>query len=907
LIQPTTLSRAIALAIVSGAFAAPGSFAQDAAPAQRVEITGSAIKRIDAETAVPVTVFKMDDLRKEGISTTEQLISKIGASQSTTVGSNSVGAETGGASFADLRGLGSNKTLILLDGRRIANNAIDGSAPDLNMIPFGALERVEVLRDGASALYGTDAIGGVINFITRKSIEGGSISLSYEKPQNSGGESGGLNLAFGYGSLSTNGFNLFGVIDYQKQKQITSAQREFGSTGYIPSKGLGKSSGNTFPANWFQLDDAGNFSGTQNPAAPDCNANPYLFPPSTPGGCRYDFTKWVDLIPKTERLSGFFKSDISLSENHTLGLSYFVTKGKNSTSIAPVPYGGYDVNPTLADGVTPNPFYPGNAQGPVIPAGVIIDPTQPITVSYRDVAGGPRQAESHNTQQRFVVSLDGTLADWDYKTGISFNQNKLVTKITGGYTDDNLIGEGLLNGIINPFGEQSPEGQTYIDNAAARGTLHTAKGDVWSVDGQASREIGDWFGSGKQVALAVGGEYRKEKFSDVADPFSALVFASSGFDPATDNRGDRNVYAIFSQIDMPVLSNLDLTLAVRYDKYSDFGNTTNPKVGFVFRPTKEFLLRGSYSTGFRAPSLYELNSPITYTNTGNSYNDPVLCPGGVPAPGYAAPEVCDTQFTLQAGGNPALKAETAKNTTLGMLFEPAAGTSFSLDLWWIKLKQSIAALDEELIFGDPTKYADLFKRNGTNQISTNTADCSPFDPATCGYVINTNQNLGGINTNGVDIAGSYKLKTDTTGTFNFQLNATYINKYEYQQEEGGIWLQNVGVYSGAGPIFRWQGNITATWSYDQWSIGIGNRYKSGYYDQNAAAPDFVNQVSDYSLWDLYGSWSPIKDINLTLGVRNVLDTDPPFSNQLRSFQVGYDPRFTDPAGRAYYLKATYNF
>lgn len=169
MMMETVLSRSLRVMFAGSAalMLAQPAFAQDA-PIQRVEITGSAIKRIDAETAVPVTVVKMADLKKEGITTVEQVLANLSVSQSSQGTSQVVGSGTGGASFADLRGIGANKTLILLNGRRLANNALDSSAPDLNMIPFAALERVEVLRDGASSLYGSDAVGGVINFITKK-------------------------------------------------------------------------------------------------------------------------------------------------------------------------------------------------------------------------------------------------------------------------------------------------------------------------------------------------------------------------------------------------------------------------------------------------------------------------------------------------------------------------------------------------------------------------------------------------------------------------------------------------------------------------------------------------------------------------------------------------------------------
>ena len=194
-------------------------------------VTGSAIKQIDAETAVPLTVVRMADLKKQGITTVEQAMASLTSVQVQTNTSFSVGCSNcGGASFADIRGIGENKTLVLLNGRRIANNAINGAAPDLNAIPFAAIDRIEVLRDGASALYGTDAIGGVINFITRRDVQGGSITLGADKPQHDGGRSKNGSLSFGYGDLDTQNFNIFGFIDYQHQNVISGSQRPFNAT-----------------------------------------------------------------------------------------------------------------------------------------------------------------------------------------------------------------------------------------------------------------------------------------------------------------------------------------------------------------------------------------------------------------------------------------------------------------------------------------------------------------------------------------------------------------------------------------------------------------------------------------------------------------------------------------------------
>jgi len=900
MLKRTVLSRSLLMAFSGTAylFGAP-AMAQQApadqpAQLQRVEVTGSAIKRIDAETAVPVTVIKMDDLKRQGVTTIEQALASISAGQSQQGTSQAVGLGTGGASFADLRGLGANKTLVLLNGRRIANNTIDGSSPDLNMIPFAALERVEVLRDGASALYGTDAIGGVINFITRRDLTGGTISVGYDSPQHPGGKAYNANVVAGFGNLDTDGFNVLGALDYQKQRPISAPQREFGSTGFLPDRGIFKSSGSTDPANYSQGGPSAN------PAGPACTQNSYIFNQSG-SSCRYDYTKWVDLVPDTERASGFVKGTLKLAGDNQVNLEYFVTKVINKTTIAPVPFAALTMNPGTQ-------FFPGNGKTPA-PTNFTIDPTKPISIRWRDVPNGPRQEQDTNLQQRIVAGYEGSVVGWDVNTAVSYNKNENTHDVTGGYADGGIITPGVANGVINPFGAQTAAGQALLDSALVKGKLFGGTSDSWTVDARASREVGDWLHAGRAAALAVGAEFRRESLSFSANPVvaSALV-ASTGVDPSTNQQGSRTVSAVYSELNVPITSTLDITGALRYDRYSDFGNTINPKISFRWQPIQQVLVRGAYSTGFRAPSLYELNNPNTYNNTANSWNDPVRCPGGVAQPGFAASDVCNTQFIVVNGGNKNLAPEKAKNATLGLVLEPINNLTLGFDFWAVKLKNQISVLPDTLIFADPVKNAGLFHRGADGSLSIDGSQCPGVN---CGYITDTTSNLGGVNANGVDLSATYRWKPTGLGTFNVSFNGTYVNKYEYQQEQNGDWLQNAGVYSGTAPIFRWQHTVNVSWSRDAWGLGIVNRFKSGYDDQNdpnqVSDPSYFDRVSSYSVWDIYGSWTPTKQFSVTLGIRNAFDRAPPFSNQGATFQVGYDPRFTDPTGRAYYMRASYTF
>jgi iron complex outermembrane receptor protein len=883
--------------------AAHTALAQDAsgsAPIQRVEITGSAIKRIDAETAVPVTVIRIDDLKKQGVTTIEQVMSNLSVSQSQQGTSQVVGLGTGGASFANLRGIGANKTLVLLNGRRLANNAFDSSAPDLNMIPFAALERVEVLRDGASALYGSDAVGGVINFITKKNYTGGTVTVGADAPRGAGGRSKSLNVGFGAGDLGADGWNVFGVIDHQEQKAIGGLDRPF-NTRYA-----GGLSPTTSPANYYQDGASGN------PAAPACTDAPNLIAAKGGTSCQMTTSSFVDYVPKSERTTGLLKGTFRINENHELGLEYMASQSRIGSQIAPVPYGGLIQNRTRPDGSL-NPYFPGNpgaitpniALNPLFDDGLGGASAQPgfVHVKWRDLPNGPRADENTNTQQRFIASMSGVLAGWDYEGAFSYNENKVRENLKG-YSDGGIITAGVLNGVINPYGAQSAAGDALIASAALDGNVQNAKGTTTGLDFHVSHELGDWFGAGKKAAIALGTEAHREKFLSAANPeYAAKVVASTGIDPDTRNEGSRTVYAGYAEMNVPILSTLDITAALRFDKYSDFGSTTNPKLGFRFQPTKQILMRGSFSTGFRAPSLYEINAAQSYTNSA-IYDDPVNCPGGAPIGGKSAAANCGQQFQVLSGGNTALQPEKSRNATIGFVFEPINNLTLGLDFWSLNLKNAIGSLSQDDVFTDPVKYASIYHRTASGNLATDGSQCP--NPLTCGFVDLRTQNLGGTRTNGVDVSTLYRMRTASAGNFNFQLNSTYVHKYEYQNSEGGEWIQNVGIYSGTGPVFKWQNNLSLNWNKGEFGAGLAGHHKTGYLDQdNDLEPG--HRVASYTTFDGYLSWAMKKGFGITAGVRNMFDRNPPLSYQTQTFQAGYDPRYTDPTGRTLYVRGTYNF
>ncbi len=926
--QRTKICSGLLLAFGSSLLAvAPGAFAQDT-NVQRVEITGSSIKRIDAETSEPVTVIKADDLKKQGVTTVEQIMQSVSSMQVQQTAAQAVGASTGGASFADLRGLGANKTLVLLNGRRIANSAFDSSAPDLNTIPFAAIERVEVLRDGASALYGTDAISGVINFITRKDYKGGSITVGLDAPQHPGGAAHSANLGLGVGDYDKDGFNFFGFVDFNKQAAITSNQRPYYQNQYL-SHGTFAPSGTTFPATYLGVNAAGGAVNATPFGGPACLESANLYPnqASQPNRCGEITSNFIQFVPASEKISGMFNAAFKINENNRFNFESFVAQSKVNAQTAPVPYGALYLSPT-------SPYFPGNGITPAAVGGLSANqqgvPGAPdnsdLFIKMRTVMLGNREDDNTATQGRFSASLDGNLADWDYNVAATLNTNHVQDNLVQGYSDINVLatkvtdptsaifGGYVLNNAINPFGAQTAAGTALLNAAAAagKGILQSGTGTVKSVDGHASRDLGDWLHAGRPAALALGFDVRNEKFVQQANfPVASAVIASTGLDPATYNAGKRNVYAGFFELNVPLIKSLDVTVAGRYDKYSDFGKTFNPKASFRFEPSKSFLLRGSYSTGFRAPSLYELNAAPTYGNSSGGQNDPahttVSIVNGkavctvIPDALGSHSQACNNQFEVLAGGNTALRPEKSKNATLGIVLEPFTDFTAEFDLYHISFTNQIAVLSDTDLF-DPAQYATFSKyyhRNSTGDLSTDGTQC----PGTnCGYVSEQNQNLGGVKTDGMDIALGYRANAGRFGRVNFGLQSTWVHSFKYQNVPGGAYIQNVGIYSGANPVFRWQHNGSINWNLDPFSLGWAVHYKSGYVDLNPGP-----KVSAYTTMDLYGTYAMQKGIALTIGVRNLTDSKAPFTNQTQLFQTGYDPRYADPTGRTFYGRATYSF
>lgn len=930
-IQKRKLALLISQAVSAGALGTSQVFAQQPTdqPVQRVEITGSAIRQIPAETALPVTIISAEELAKQGISTVEAAAQTISSNQGVIGTAQGIGATTGGRASIDLRGLGTqnansgSRTLVLLNGRRIANHAYSGAAADLNAIPMAAVERIEVLRDGASSLYGSDAIGGVVNFILKKDFQGVEISGFRDILKNDFGDSQGMSIVVGGGSLQQDGLNILGTFSYRQQEAIPALARDYGRTGIRPDLGFAGSSGTPFPANLSQTGSALAVLNPSRVAGGNCPGLAFNNPDPTILNCRYDFSGEIDLYPEQEQMQGMFRTAFKFGA-HVAALEYVLAENRTVNRVAPTPVTGLAMPPT-------SPFFPGNGITPAIGG---LDPTRGITLAWRTVPAGQRTNAAESSAERIVLSLDGVVAGWDYGLGLWSSTSRVSDIFLNGYVNRTAIVNAMNAGLLNPFGPQTAAGQAALDAAKIRGNVIDAKGKVDGVDGKISKEIAQL--PAGPLAMALGFETRQEDFQFILtkDPATGASFASnatsSGLEGTVDTAGKRDTYGVFTEFNIPLIKKvLDAQFSVRYDHYQLTGDTTNPKLGVRFQPIEPLLLRASANTGFRAPSLYEIFNPQQTTFTSNPYDDPLLCPGGAPAAGGVAGRDCQQQFNSLFGGpvgvglSPeSLKAEKSRTWTIGAVLEPTKNSSIGVDIWDIKLKDVVGQLPEQAIFADPVKYANRFVR--CNQVSAANL-ANPQIAATCfdavtgalqpnvlAYIFQPTENLGEIRTRGADVALKWRLPMAEMGNLTLALNGTYVSKFDYQLEKGGQFIKGAYHYTNTGPILRWTHIATADWTYGPWTTTLANRYKSGYTDEND--PNRVtdptkldHKVKAYSVWDLFVAYKGVKNLTLRAGIKNIFDEDPPASNQGATFQQGYDPRVADIFGRVYTLQASYKF
>ena len=876
---------------------------------EEIIVTGTLLKRSWLELATPVTVLKDDYLKSAGRNNAERIVDYIHQAQMDTTNANSLGAGNQGAVYANLRGLGDQRTLVLLDGKRMVNSPYTAEGVDLNSLPLALLDHVEVLADGASSIYGSDAIAGVINFITKKDFEGLTASIYGDQTERGGGQSSSLDLAAGYGSLTEDRWNLSLSFSTRKQRPLTCSERGF-CDAFDPQHDVtGRTNPFSFPATYFQTQTG---LSSINPYAPGCTPpfSIYANGKSGPVGCVFNTGSLLDIIAQQFQYQLQGKLDYKVAADNTLSLQYVL--GHEDITML--------VNPTNVTGISMtsnNPFYPGNG---ITPGFSGLNPAFPITINMKDLPMGGEIFNPITNTDRILLQDDGSFWGFDYSLWAVQSDTESIMYYRAGFANTAAIlpGFSCSNGVpcLNAFGPQTPAGAQYFYNNRVAGPVERVTGSLRMVGGQISRDLFNL--PGGPVSFALANDYRRDTAAFFPAPALALPLGS-GPDGNKPEAGRDDDVSVTAEANIPVLANLpfvkklEIGASVRMDDYDMVGAAANPAFTLRYQPSDEVVLRGSYTTGFRVPTLYELYAPITIT-TGNRLPDPVLCPGGVvniPAGGNGARD-CGFLTTDQAGGNPKLSAELSSTVTGGIFIQPLRSLTFSADYWYYYLKHTVSTLSDFVINGNATKFDALIVRCN----SVPAADRGKFP--TCAvpggnpiaYYETQNANLGNTQTNGIDFSVNYGTETPL-GLLDVNYRSTWVWNQKYQLFVGGNYVNRAGTYhndtgSFGGVSLPYVHYLTFDLHQNDWSEEIRNKYEAGYNDCNTlcgSTPNVIHKVSDYWLWDVFTTYSGYSNVTITAGIQNIAGVKPPVTNATPG--EGYSPVYPDLLGRNYSLRIVY--
>lgn len=869
-----------------------------------VTVTGSLLRmNVDEQKALPLTTLSATALQELNATTPQTAIGLIPQNQYAAQANTSVGSGTAFATYANLRSLGSDRTLVLFDGERVADDPYQDQGVNLNTLPLAALDRVEVLADGASSIYGSDAIAGVVNFIPKEEFYGVKVSASGTEPElKGGGGSGYISGVAGLGSLENDHWNFYVAGTWHHQSALLDPDRSFADNSYIPSLGFNRLQSTDFPGNYTQV---GTLSSAVNPFYPACNP-----PISVPDGGSLGATSCgmstpedgTDAIPEDVQYSGLARGTVEFGDQRVT-VQYFRASDDLTDALAPVALNGVAMTPN-------NPYFPGEGITPGTPG---LNPAKSITAYFRLQPAGSSTLGVLNVTDRLDVKMQGHALGWGYSLWGLRSLSTADLSFDSGYVDIAAIKNGLTGAdgapFINPFGAQSAAGRAYIDDNVLTGPMQYARSELDMAGAQISRDIARLPAGPVILALATSGRYDYVSF--VSNP---IVTEAVGSGVSAQNvAGHRSDVSVTGEMNVPIVNHLDLDASGRFDRYSDIGDTANPNVSLRYEPVRRVVLRTSFGTGFFAPTLFNIDSPISYPVTSTRNNDPVLCPGGVPdmAAGAVAVRDCNALFPTETGGNQHLQPETSTDYSVGGVLQVTSRASIGVDYYNYLVEHSLGTLTNSTIVGDPAKYGDLIVRcdQASAAVLPQLTTCADTAGNPIAYTVGTELNLGDTRTSGLDLTAQWSGGDTPVGRFAFSYHGTYVLQYKTQLQPGGMFVSQLGQYNSGFPVIRYSHLAEVTWRIPHWSAQLSNRFESGYDDCNAQCsvqPAYFNYVGLYSLWNASIGYSGIRNLSLRFLVTNLFDTNPPFTNKNTGLGFGYDERFTDPLGRAFTLSAVYS-
>ncbi|MCJ8293912.1 MAG: TonB-dependent receptor [Colwellia sp.] len=906
------VAKAIRLAMMFGAGAAAAvsapTFAADEGveDVERIEVTGSRIKRTDMESASPVSIFTSADIEASGVTSLENFIATIPAINGARLGSN-VNNASAGMATASLRGLGSGRTLVLINGRRF-------NSGDLNSIPISFIERVEVVRDGASTVYGSDAIAGVINFITKKDFEGMQITAQYDQAGEGDGETTKFSIVTG---ASNDKGNVVFAVDYTDRQEVMQKDRAYsacpiwddgvGSTPYCGGSSHSEFGRVNVPTDNPLGLDAGRYVTLDGQPVPFNTAD---------HGFNYSATSY--LVTPVKIFSVNAASTYEISDSVTAFAEAGFTNRQSKQQMAPAA--------TFWSAPVPA-AHPDNIYG--------VD----LSINRRITEGGGRGFSQDTQDYRVVMGFEGEFDNgwaWD----ASYNYSRFVdARINTGELNrpntETLLDPALCDaddkcpGLWNPFAKHT---MTAEQSAFASVTFSPVrKGGTTQFLANLTGDLGNFELPGGAIQWATGVERRTESYLNEPDGAEALgqVYGQAG----VRTEGDYTVEEVYAEFNFPILAGvpfaerLTFTAAVRSSDYSNQSKKgTSTKFGFEWEPVDGLLTRATIAEGFRAPSITELFDPqeqsaLTYTDPCWDYglSSNATLKANCIADGLPADFNSDTQSNAIVGGNPELEPEESNSLTAGIVYSGIEDFTIAFDYFNIEIEKGIGTAGVDNIamecynsVGFSSPLCDLIKGGKYGPLDTPPHPTSPrrnVSEVLSGVLV-TNANLSTFETSGIDFDLSYNMDL-LGGTFSTTLNGTYLMKYDYTLTEGSDTVEAAGKvaadqWEGNTAVFaEWRTNLGFNFSTDDYAANLTVRYQSEGEDLTATDTTLDSVADSIVYTDIQGTYFINDTYTISAGVRNLFDELPPYL-------TNYDSSNTinssyDLAGRYLYVKATATF
>ncbi len=883
------------------AFAAAAHAQQVPAVAEKIEVTGSNIKRIDVETPSPVAIITREQIRESGKRDVAELLRTYSAASAGNQLDNSSGSFAAGAQTVSLRGLGSAGTLVLVNGRRMSpaayadpNNG-NSTVYNLNVIPIDAIERIEILKDGASAIYGSDAMAGVVNIILRRDFRGGEASASYSTNDDGAWTTWRGGATVGIGDMSKDNWNLLASLEHFHRDPVMIKDLKNVPVDDLSRLGNWRvtQSANGYPANYFRESVLGNGSFTTFVRVdPNCPAERIIN-----SRCRYDSYNDIASEFRQERDDAFLRGTMNFGANLQGFAELLYSRVKSYYFTTP-----QSISNTFA--VWANSAGELRQYRIILPVGHPDNPTNvPVAAAYSFADVGRRREDQTNETTRALVGLKGTAGAWDYETGLLWMRNERNEQYSGYIS---------YPGLVAAVGDRSyrfdgRQNDPAVINRISLSFPEKGEAAVTSWDLRGSRELMDL--AGGPLAVAAGVEARREEL--VITPDSRITSGNVVSRGTSAADGERDVTALYSELSVPFAKRVETQLALRTEHYSDFGNSTTPKFGIKYTPIDMLALRGTFAKGFRAPSLSQI-SPSSVQSFFTAVRDPLRCPTL-----SAANVDCSFNLATIIRSNTELQPEKSNNYTAGFILSPLRDLTVTVDYWSIRRKDQIDRFSPTYILARESQFPGAVVRDPNP--ATWLAGLANSGPVL--FVYRQFFNLAETRVSGVDVDASWRLNLGERGRLLATFNGTYLEHYKYALATTDPLVDQAGTFGGpADALPRFRGNAALAWDRGPIGARVAVNYVSGWFDGAggtaeqgggclvAPVQDPSCRVKPWTTIDLGVTYSGIKNLTLGLLVRNIQDKAAPYEPAAAlTTQAGYNSQFHNALGRYYTFNVNYRF